>query len=248
VSHAELAICQVGAIGGAVACRDIVVIGGSAGSGAVLRRVLPSLPADFPAAVLVATHMSADSPSYLASSLADVSALPVETPADGQPIRLGRIYVTPPDRHMLAFPTVIRLGRGRLVNMARPAIDPLFRSAAAAFGSRVIGLILTGYLSDGAAGLLVVKRRGGLALVQQPLEAEAADMPLAALAVVKADLVLRAEDIASALTQLVGRPAPAEVTPQPDHALADRVALAAWMGSNELSETHLAAQLARRFH
>lgn len=118
--------------------------------------------------------------------------LPVGQAVDGEPLLDGRIYVAPPDYHMLVSPGHIHLTRGPKENFARPAIDPLFRSAAAAYGDRVVGVILTGHLNDGTAGLYEVKRRGGMAVVQDPFEAESQGMPVSAIRHVEVDHVVRA--------------------------------------------------------
>ena len=161
--------------------RDIIAIGGSAGSGAVLKTLIGDLPADLPASVFVSTHIPAHSPSLLSDILSSRAALPVTQVIDGQPIERGHVYVAAPDRHLLLVDGAIRLGEGPRENMVRPAIDPLFRSAALAFGPRVVGVVLTGMLNDGAAGLHAIKSCGGTAVVQSPTVAEAEQMPVAAL-------------------------------------------------------------------
>lgn len=216
--------------------RDVVVVGGSAGSGAVLRRFLPELPRDLPASIFIVTHTGPGAADYLAQALQERSALRVGVAVDGQPIEHGHVYLAPADRHLLVFPGLIRLGRGPRENMSRPAIDPLFRSAAAAFGGRVVGLVLTGYLNDGAAGLFAIKRRGGVALVQQPLEAEVPQMPQAALEAVDADEIVHSHDVARVLEEVVRRPAPDKAPPAPDLDLEVRVALGARLGSAELAK------------
>ena len=161
--------------------REIVVIGASAGGIEALSALLALLPADFPAAILVVVHISADSPGVLPSILARAGVLPVETAKDGVAILPGRVYVAPPDRHLLLEPGSIRVTRGPKENRFRPAIDPLFRSAAQAYGEQVIGVVLSGSLDDGTAGLWAIKDRGGLAIVQEPSEAAYPSMPLSAL-------------------------------------------------------------------
>lgn len=218
-----------------MARRDIIVIGGSLGSGAVLRKVLPALPADLPASILIVTHVASVASAYLAEGLSGSCALPVSVAIDGQPVEPGRIYVAPADQHMLLLPGVIRLGHGPRENMARPAIDPLFRSAALAYASRVIGIVLTGYMNDGAAGLFEIKRRGGLAFVQQPGEAEASQMPEAALEAVAVDRIVRTAEMAEALAEAVREDAPAPPSPPPaDLELEVRIALGRRLGAQEL--------------
>ncbi|MBV9529338.1 chemotaxis protein CheB, partial [Sphingomonas sp.] len=179
-----------------MAKRDIIAIGGSAGSGPVLRRIVSELPEDLSASVFVATHVPSQSAGYLAGVLASASAIPVSEAVDGQPIEQGHIYVAAPDRHLLLIDGTIRLGEGPRENMVRPAIDPLFRSAALSYGPRAVGVVLTGMLNDGASGLHAIKSVGGTAIVQHPLDAEADQMPLAALEATDADHVASSADLA----------------------------------------------------
>jgi two-component system chemotaxis response regulator CheB len=184
--------------------RDIIVIGGSAGSIVSLRKVLRDLPADFPAALFVVIHIAPTSPGVLAQVLAMAGRLPAETAVDGTPIRSGRIYVAPPDHHLLLGHGHVRGTRGPRENGCRPAVDPLFRTAATLYGSRVIGVILSGLLDDGTFGLSDIKRRGGLAIVQDPRDAEATGMPQSAISRVAVDQILPADQIAAALIELAG--------------------------------------------
>lgn len=183
--------------------RDIVVIGGSAGSGAALQQLMSDLPADFPASLFIATHVPRESPGYLVDVLARKTSIPIAQAIDGQPIERGRAYVAVPDRHLLVIDGTVRLGDGPRENMTRPAIDPLFRSAALSYGSRTVGVLLSGMLNDGASGLWAIKQCGGTAIIQHPLDAEADQMPLAALEVVAADQVAPASDLGRVLTELV---------------------------------------------
>ena len=187
--------------------KDIIAIGGSTGSGAVLKKMVAALPADLPASIFVTTHMPAHGAGLLPDILSSAGRLPVSQAIDGQPIERGRIYVAAPDRHLLLIGDTIRLGPGPRENMARPAIDPLFRSAALAFGARTIGVVLTGLLNDGASGLMAIKMRGGTTIVQHPLDAEADQMPLAALEATDVDYVVSAGDLAATLADLAGSPA-----------------------------------------
>lgn len=186
---------------------DIIAIGGSTGSSSVLRELVGGLPADLRASIFISTHMSAQGARFLVDLLASNGPWPVAQAVDGQPIEHGRIYVAAPDRHLLLLGETIRLGLGPRENMARPAIDPLFRSAALSFGSRVVGVVLTGMLDDGASGLAAIKARGGTAVVQHPLNAEADQMPLAALQATEVDYVASAGDLASTLIDLARAPA-----------------------------------------
>jgi two-component system, chemotaxis family, protein-glutamate methylesterase/glutaminase len=187
-----------------VASRDIIVIGGSAGSHAALRQIMSELPADLPASVFVATHMPSQSAGFLADMLASAGPLPVSRAVDGQPIERGRVYAAVPDRHLLVIDGVMKLGDGPRENMSRPAIDPLFRSAALACGHRTIGVVLSGMLNDGASGLQAIKACGGTAVVQHPLDAHADQMPLSALEVVQPDHVVPAADLGKLLAAIAG--------------------------------------------
>jgi two-component system chemotaxis response regulator CheB len=184
----------------------IVVIGGSLGAINALKVILAALPKDFPSAILVVTHIGANR-SMLAEILQRVSALPVRQAADGEPIVPGRVLLAPPDEHLTVVivggRAYARLVHGPKENHCRPAIDPLFRSAAAAFGVNAVGVVLTGYLDDGTVGLQAVKARGGTAIVQDPAEAEAPDMPASALRHVDVDRTLGVGEIGQALVELV---------------------------------------------
>jgi two-component system chemotaxis response regulator CheB len=182
---------------------DIIVIGGSAGAIDPLRTILRALPADLPAAVIVALHVSSNSTGIFQTVAAAAGALPVVSAEEGMPVEPGRIYIAVPGQHLLLVDGHIRLGDGPRENLARPAIDPLFRSAAASYGGRVIGVILSGKLNDGADGLRSVKNCGGIAVVQAPQSCTAADMPLAALEATPVDLSAEPEALAEALLKHV---------------------------------------------
>lgn len=197
--------------------QSLVVIGASVGGMEALSRIFSELPAGFPAAILVVTHVGARN-SLLPEVLARTSALPVRHAQDREPIGPGRILLAPPDRHMLvaiaAGHAMVELTRGPRENHTRPAIDPLFRSAAAALGPQVAGVILSGYLDDGTAGLQAIKACGGMALVQDPGEAVAPSMPQSALRHVAVDRCLPVAGIAPALLALAGgQAAPPPATP-----------------------------------
>ncbi|HEX5498506.1 MAG TPA: chemotaxis protein CheB [Thermomicrobiales bacterium] len=189
-----------------MATRDIVVIGASAGGLQALTTVVASLPADFPGALFIVLHIQAAARSRLPEILARAGPLPVETARDGMPIRAGQIVVAPPDRHLIIEPGRIELRRGPRENHSRPAVDPLFRSAARAYGPRVVGVVLSGALYDGSAGLMAIQARGGVAIVQDPEEAMFASMPLSALRLVPLAEVLPAAEIAPALVALARTP------------------------------------------
>src|SRR5436190_15696243 len=154
-----------------MATRDVVVIGTSAGGIEALQQVARGLPADLPATVLIVIHLPPRSPGLLPRILSRAGPLPAAHAEDGEEIRRGRIYVAPAGFHMLLDDGRIRLVAGARENLHRPAIDPLFRSAAVSHGRRVTGVVLTGALDDGTAGLRAIKRCGGVTVVQDPAEA-----------------------------------------------------------------------------
>ena len=186
--------------------RDIIVIGGSSGATAPLRTILAALPQDFPAAVFIVLHIPARSLGLLATVTSAAARLPVHPATDGMAISPGNIYLCVPDYHLILAEGLIRLGRGPRENMARPSIDPLFRSAAMSYGPRVIGVILSGFLNDGASGLEAIKRCGGITLVQDPADAIADEMPRSALQALEVDLTLPAARIGDILSDLVRDP------------------------------------------
>lgn len=183
--------------------RDIIVIGGSAGSFEPLQTILSSLPASLPASVLVVLHMMADFPSLLEEHLGRYSRLPVLQATDQEPIRRGHIYLARPDYHLTVESGRMRVLRGPRENRHRPAIDPLFRTAARVYGPRVIGVVLSGNHDDGSMGLYGIKQRGGIAIVQDPAEAAWSEMPRHALNYATPHYVLKACDIAFNLENLV---------------------------------------------
>jgi len=183
--------------------QSIVVIGASAGGVETLRQVVSTLPAHLPCAVLITLHIGANK-SELPGLLSRAGALPASHPSHGERIQPGKIYIAPPDHHMLVEQGRIALTRGPRENRARPAIDPLFRSAAIAHGAGAIGVILTGGLNDGTAGLFEIKAMGGRTVVQTPEDAINAEMPQSALDHVQVDHVRPASEIGRLLGDLVG--------------------------------------------
>ncbi len=159
--------------------QDIIVIGASAGGVEALKVVAAGFPADLPACVFVVLHIGdgINGQSFLPDILAKAGPLPAVRPTDGESLQLGRIYVAPPDYHLLLGPGHLHLSHGPKENQTRPAINPLFRSAAAAYGERVTGVILTGLLDDGVAGLAEIKRQGGVAVAEDPATAMFPSMP-----------------------------------------------------------------------
>jgi two-component system chemotaxis response regulator CheB len=203
---------------------DIIVIGGSAGALGPLVQIAAALPEDFPAAVFVVIHTPADSPGLLPIIVGKSCALKVRHAAHGDPIVPGRLYVAPPDRHLLLATDHMKVLRGPRENRSRPSIDPLFRTAARMFGPRVIGVVLSGVLNDGTYGLMAVKQGGGVAIVQDPEEADYPDMPASVIGDVDVDHVLPAIEIANLLNQLVLQPVPEVIPMQREkHPGADRV-------------------------
>jgi two-component system chemotaxis response regulator CheB len=187
---------------------DIIVVGASAGGVEALQVLMRGLPADLPAAVFVVLHMSADAPSLLPQILNRAGPLPVAAAVDNERIVPGRVYVAVPDRHLLIERGRVCLVRGPKENRARPSVDPLFRSAARDYGSRVIGVVLTGALDDGTSGLQAIKARGGLTVVQDPAEALYAGMPGSAAEHVAVDYCMPLTEIPALLARLAVEPAP----------------------------------------
>ncbi|MGB9178624.1 MAG: chemotaxis protein CheB [Pyrinomonadaceae bacterium] len=186
--------------------KDIIVIGASAGGIEALRSIAAGLPKEFPASVFVVLHTSPQSPGILDTILSRAGALPASNALDRERIQPGRIYVAPPDRHLVLEPNRVRLTRGPKENRFRPAVDPLFRSAAQVYGPRVIGVILTGNLDDGTAGLWAIKQLGGTAIVQDPQDALAPSMPRSAMRQVKVNHCLPLAEIAPLLVRLTSSP------------------------------------------
>lgn len=179
----------------------IIVIGASAGGIKPLTTLAAGLPADIPASICVVQHIGRHT-SELPKLLARSGPLPAGAAADGEPLAPGRFYTAPPDRHFLVDDDRLRLSHGPRENFARPAIDPLFRTAAEHHGRRAIGVILSGRLDDGTAGLYEIKRRGGVAVVQSPEEARHPDMPQSALTHVTVDQSVSVAELPALLTRL----------------------------------------------
>lgn len=173
--------------------RDIIVIGGSAGALDVMLDIAGAVPRDFTGSIFIVSHVGANR-SHLPELLSTAGPLPAHHPENGEPIRPGTIYIAPPDRHLMVESGRIRLSRGPRQHFTRPAVDPLFRSAAEAFGSRVIGVVLSGTGTDGTAGLEKIKQAGGIAIIQEPNDALHPEMPRnAAIAIEASHVVQRAE-------------------------------------------------------
>lgn len=196
----------------------LIVIGASAGGMAALKKLVAQLPKDFPAPVFIVNHMSADTTGEaLVRGLNESGSLPCVHAHDKQAFKSGHIYLAPPDQHMLIAKGKILVTKGARENRSRPAIDPLFRSAAVSYGNRVVGIILTGYLDDGTSGMMAIKRCGGVCIAQDPEDASYPDMPQSVIANVGADYCLPVTGMGAVLSDLVSRelpknkPAPADI-------------------------------------
>lgn len=186
--------------------RDIIVIGASAGGFDAIKRIVADLPSDLDASIFIVWHISPDVRGILPAVINRIGTLRAAHALDKEPIKRRRIYVAPPDHHMLIEKDQIRLSRGPKENRFRPAVDPLFRSAAFHFGKRVIGVILSGALDDGTAGLWAVKQYRGITIVQDPEDAEVPSMPENALQAVQVDYKIPVNEIGRVLTSLVDQP------------------------------------------
>lgn len=185
-----------------MATRDTIVIGASAGGVQALSELVTELPQNLPAAGFIVLHIPSNAPSYLPNILARQSQLPVAHARDGEQIELGRIYVAPPDQHLLIEDRHVKLVHGPKENLHRPSIDALFRSAARWAGPRVIGVVLTGAREDGRVGMRAIKQRGGVTIVQDPLEAAFPSMPLSVMQDITVDYSLPLREIPPLLSRL----------------------------------------------
>jgi len=189
--------------------RDVIVIGGSAGSLDTLREIARAIPADYSGTVFVVVHVG-QSRSVLPDLLRRIGRPTASHPREKEPIREGHIYVAPPDRHMLIEDGQVCLSRGPREHFTRPAIDPLFRSAAKTCGSRVIGVVLSGGGSDGAVGLAAIQDAGGVAIVEDPSDAAFPDMPQTAASLCEPHYLARAAEIPTLLVRLSAETVPLE--------------------------------------
>ena len=193
-----------------MATHDTIVVGASAGGVQALTKLVTGLPSDLPAAVVIVLHVAPDVPSYLPAILSRDARLPVAHAVAGEELTTGRVYVAPPDHHLLIERHHLRLVHGPKENLHRPSIDALFRSAARWVGPRTIGVVLTGARDDGAAGMRAIKRRGGITIVQDPAEAPFPSMPLSVTQSMKVDYSISLGDIAPLLNKLARQPADEE--------------------------------------
>ena len=185
-----------------MATRDTIVIGASAGGVQALCALVAALPANLPAAVFIVLHISADAPSLLPAILGRETQMPVEHPKSGQHIKTGHIYIAPPDHHLLIEGRNVKLVHGPKENLHRPSIDTLFRSAARWCGPRVIGVVLTGARDDGTVGMRAIKQRGGITIVQDPLDAMFPSMPTSVMQQIEVDYSLPLREIPPLLNKL----------------------------------------------
>ncbi|MDB6028967.1 MAG: CheB methylesterase [Verrucomicrobiales bacterium] len=185
-----------------MAGHHIIVVGASAGGVETLPKLVGGLPENFQGSLFVVLHIPATAESFLPRILTRAGPLEAVHPKDGDPIEKGKIYVAPPDYHLWFSNSHLRVTRGPRVNRHRPAIDPLFESAAHNYGSRVVGVVMTGYLDDGADGLYAVKKCGGVAVVQNPKEAMVPDMPRNAMRIADIDHCLTVDKMQSLLVRL----------------------------------------------
>ena len=207
-----------------MSARRLFVVGASVGGVRALQSLAAQLPADFPAAVLVVQHIG-DYQSILPQILTRQGRLPARHATDAEPIAAGRIVVAPPDMHMIVTRTAIRVVRGPKENHARPAIDPLFRSAAMTWGRACVGVLLTGALDDGTVGLQAIKRCGGTAVVQDPDDAEAPSMPSSALHYVDVDHRVKLREMGELFVSLALADVSSAPVPAPDLAREEDIIL-----------------------
>lgn len=183
--------------------RHIVVIGASAGGVAALSTLFHTLPSPLPAAMAVVLHRHPLQNVNLAKVFGRATPLPIVEPTEDRPFEAGTIYLAPADAHMVLTEQGVQIHRGAKEHWTRPAIDPLFRSAAALYGPRVIGVLLTGAGDDGVRGLIHIKRSRGLAVIQDPADAIMPSMPMNALLYDHVDVMLPLTDVASILIPLM---------------------------------------------
>jgi two-component system, chemotaxis family, protein-glutamate methylesterase/glutaminase len=192
--------------------RDVVAIGASAGGVPALRALAAALPADLPSSLVVVLHVGRH-PSRLPSLLESAGPLSASHVVDGEPLRHGHIHVAPPDHHVLIEGRTLRLQKGPREHHTRPAIDPLFRSAALSLGARSVGVVLTGRLDDGTAGLQAIKACGGVAIVQDPNDALEPSMPSSAMRYVEVDHCVPLAGMAALIESIATQPVTAKKTP-----------------------------------
>jgi two-component system chemotaxis response regulator CheB len=180
----------------------IIVIGASSGGLEAIRSIIKKLPRDFKSPIFIVWHISPENRSLLPEILNQSKTIPAAHAIDKEPIQAGRIYIAPPDKHLIIEKDIVRVTQGPKENRFRPAIDALFRSAANTYLNRVVGVVLSGALDDGTAGLWSIKRRGGISIVQEPWEAAVSSMPENAIEAVQIDYRLPASAMADLLIEI----------------------------------------------
>lgn len=203
----------------------LIVVGASAGGMAALKQLVAQFPQDFPAPIFIVNHMSADTTGEALVRVLDrSSSLTCVHGHDNQAFKSGNIYLAPSDQHMLIVEGKILITKGARENRSRPAIDPLFRSAAVAYGNRVVGIILTGYLDDGTSGMMAIKRCGGVCIAQDPEDAAYPDMPQSVITNVGADYCVPISEMGAVLSELVRRKLPENKPPPEDLVIEAKIA------------------------
>jgi two-component system, chemotaxis family, protein-glutamate methylesterase/glutaminase len=220
---------------------DIIVIGASAGGITTLKKLVSYLPRDLQATILVVLHLGSYSNSTIDTILSEAGPVPATFAKHGEFIAPGRMYIAPPDFHLLIDKDVMVLSKGPRENLWRPSIDTLFRSVAVSYGVRVVGVILTGYLDDGVAGLLAIQRCGGKIMVQDPAEAPFPDLPNNVLAHMHVDFCLPVEDLARQLIQQVKKEVDPEFPP-PDDLIEQNLSADAYM--SHIPASHVPGEVA----
>lgn len=224
-----------------MATRDTIVIGTSAGGVQALITLVANLPADLPAAVFIVLHVSPNLPSLLPTILARDSNLPVAHATDGEAIMHGRVYVAPPDQHLIIEDSQLKLVHGPKENLHRPSIDALFRSAAHWAGPRVIGVVLTGARDDGKVGMGAIKHRGGITIVQHPEDAAFPSMPMSVMQEIRVDYSLPLREIAPLLNDLSRQPGEEEGR----YAVPDEIEIETRIAEQEMESEELIASVER---
>jgi two-component system chemotaxis response regulator CheB len=207
-----------------VASKDIIVIGASAGGFDAIQRLVAGFPLDLPAAIFVTIHVSGKASGILPSIITRSGPLVAANAVDGERIENGRIYVAPPDYHLLLCPGYVQLGHGPRENLQRPCINAMFRSAAAAYDGRVAGVLLTGLLDDGAAGLWEIQQKRGTTVVQDPREANFRAMPESAVRGLNVEYIVRLAEMGPLLARLAlndrqPKQAPSTEEPSPEESI-----------------------------
>ena len=220
---------------------DIIVIGASAGGVQALSTLVAALPPNLPAAVFIVLHIPTDSPSLLPHILSREARMPVTHAKNGERIEHGRIYVAPPDQHLLIEGSNVKLVHGPKENFHRPSIDILFRSAARWAGPSAIGVVLTGARHDGTVGMRAIKQRGGITIVQDPVEATFPGMPTSVMQDIRVDYSLPVSEIGPLLTKLTKEPLPEEG----GYPLAEEVEIEAKIAGQEMDSGELIASVER---